>query len=95
MVLQQTERTGKWFLGKVKRPFAGLCSYQTVYFSQVKAMREHWFVFDGINTIRGMHTHKMKDCVESMRNEKGLPLEADAEKTEEIHAFLQRIGFYE
>ncbi|MGO9372704.1 MAG: hypothetical protein ACLQBD_11470 [Syntrophobacteraceae bacterium] len=85
---------GKWFRGKVKKPFAGLEAGQTIYFSPHRWMKDHWIVFDGLNTVRAMHTTLMQERFESVRNEQGLLLEVDRQTAGEIQAGMKRMGFH-
>ena len=83
-----------WYRGKAKKQFAwmsrpGVPPLQIgtdIYFRVHGAMIEHWTVFDGSSRVVVMNLERMKEYIESVKNDHGFPAEVDAKKNSELNA---------
>lgn len=86
-----------WYRGRARKPFSWMSlpdvpPLQTgtpIYFKIHPCMHEHWIVFDGMNTVVGMSLDRMKEYVESEKNNQGYPAEANSEMNMKLNTRLE------
>jgi hypothetical protein len=80
-----------WYLAKARRSFAGMESGQDIYFLPHPGVHGYFTVFDGRNCLRAIQKDRMREYVESIKDDKGFPLKAGEEKIMELHSAYRRM----